>query len=424
MRAIDSFANRLIHSNHTKLRFSHFDRYSFLGDNSKYPQIKTIRYPKAQTRNPNVTVNVVDLSVLKFIKQIQIQTPIEGNDSYVGNMIWLSATDLSITYTNREQTIALTVLCRAPTFQCREAHTETITENGWVLAADKPIFSKTESYFKPSNHTEERTDDMHDLKDHEFKNAGFMLKRLPVRDGEHGYYRHVVFVSTSDMRTVPLTMGRFEVTEIIGWDEPNEIIYFMATPPTQPGQRHLYKINLKLNITENPNRIYVTPSQPECLTCDNKNFKLQPIKNGGTNGDRVRYERLVSPYIENPSTTIEPNAFFFEIDTGDDVRDENAIPNNCLYNKVYFSRDFSYYVQECLGPDSPSIYLVETASNMKICVLNNGDLLRHRISQLAIPQIRTFSVEIRHGFHAQVRLFLPPGMKEEEDIAFPLILHM
>lgn len=38
-----------------------------------------------------------------------------------------------------------------------------------------------------------------------------MLKRLPVRDGEHGYYRQVVFVSMSDMRTVPLTMGRFEV---------------------------------------------------------------------------------------------------------------------------------------------------------------------------------------------------------------------
>lgn len=38
-----------------------------------------------------------------------------------------------------------------------------------------------------------------------------MLKRLPVRDGEHGNYRHVVLVSMSDMKSVPLTMGRFEV---------------------------------------------------------------------------------------------------------------------------------------------------------------------------------------------------------------------
>jgi len=100
------------------------------------------------------------------------------------------------------------------------------------------------------------------------------------------------------------------------------------------------------------------------------------------------------------------------------------IPKNCLYNRVQFSQDYSYYVQECLGPEAPSVYLVETASNDKIYVLNAGDVLRHRLSQLAIPQSRTFSVEIRHGFHAQVRLFLPPGMREEEDVAFPLVLHV
>ncbi|EDX18166.1 GD15708 [Drosophila simulans] len=100
------------------------------------------------------------------------------------------------------------------------------------------------------------------------------------------------------------------------------------------------------------------------------------------------------------------------------------IPKNCLFNRVQFSQDYSYYVQECLGPEAPSVYLVETASNDKIYVLNAGDVLRHRLSQLAIPQSRTFSVEIRHGFHAQVRLFLPPGMREEEDVAFPLVLHV
>lgn len=396
------------------------NRYSFLGENQKYPQIKSIRYPKAQTKNPNVTVNVVDLSVLKFIKQVQIQSPIETNDSYVGNMIWLSPTDLSVTYTNREQSKAVTVLCRAPTFNCREIHTETIVENGWVLPADKPIFSKTETYFKQTNHTDVVS--AADLKAHEFISGGFMLKRLPVRDGEHGYYRHVVFVSTSDMRTIPLTMGRFEVTEIISWDEQNEIVYFMAAPPMKPGERHLYKINLKLNITENPNRIYVTPSEPTCLTCDNNNFNLQPIKN--LNAEHVQQpETIVNTFIDIPMTTIEPDPFEDLFSMIDDKK-EPTTPNNCLYNKIYFSRDYSYYVQECLGPDSPSIYAVDTVTNMKVFVLNNGDILRQRVKQLAMPQLRTFNVEIRHGFMAQVRLFLPPGMKEEEDIAFPLVLHL
>lgn len=95
-----------------------FSRYTILGD--KYPKVKSIRYPKAQTPNPNVTVYVVDLSVLKFINKIPIHSPLGGNNSYVTNMMWVSAAELSVTFTNREQTIAMTVLCRAPLFSCRE----------------------------------------------------------------------------------------------------------------------------------------------------------------------------------------------------------------------------------------------------------------------------------------------------------------
>lgn len=296
-----------------------------------------------------------------------------------------------------------------------------------MLPADKPIFSKYDAYIRhqynstqpytitsttlsPSLNTTTTTinkvtsgDDEPNLshntnRNFEFESGGFMLKLLPVRDGEHGYYRHVVFISTADQRAIPLTMGRFEVTEILGWDELNEIIYFMATPKLKPGQRHLYKINLTLNVTHKPNRMFLTASQPLCLTCDNsvQSFRLISNATGGN----------ISSTSENETIT------------------DDAIPNNCLYNKIYFSRDYTYYVQECLGPDSPSVYLVETQSSMKIVILHNGDLLRGRINQLAVPQIRTFDVEIRHGFHAQVRLFLPPGMKEEEEVAFPLILHM
>lgn len=402
-------------------------------DNAKYPQIKSIHYPKAQTRNPNVTVHVVDLTVLKFITQVTLVSPLEGDDNYVGQMIWISATDLSITYTNREQRSALTVLCRAPAFQCREVFVENIVDNGYVLPNDRPIFSKMETYFKHSNFMENQTksNDSGELQAHEFKYSSKlgpthgMLKRLPVRDGENGYFRHLVFVSTTDLRTIPLTMGRFEVTEIVGWDEKNEVVYFMATPVLKPGQRHLYNISLKLNTTDNRNRIYLTSSQPICLTCGSNNLKLQPIKNVPAVIEPT--QPPLPDLLTNENN--EKNLTFLDLLQdhfldGSDDDDANRIPNNCLFNKVHFSKNFSYYVQECLGPEAPSIYLVETATNTKIALLNGGDILRKRMSQLAIPQVRTFSVEIRHGFLAQVRLLLPPGMKEDEDIAFPLVLHM
>lgn len=275
----------------------------------------------------------------------------------------------------------------------------------------------------------EEKGDVADLDEYEFKTGGFMLKRLPVRDGEHGYYRHVVFISTSDMRTVPLTMGRFEVTEILGWDEKNEIVYFMAAPEMKPGQRHLFKIDLKLNITESPNRIYVTSSQPICLTCNPHNIKLRELSNNKNNKKPVEHSNLHNNNNNNNNninsiTAIDVNGTLLITDESESASVFDEIPNNCLYNKVYFSQDFSHYVQECLGPDTPSIYLVETKTNTKVLNLNSGDVLRNRLLQLAIPQMRSFSVEIRHGFHAQVRLFLPPGMKEDEDIAFPLILQM
>lgn len=286
-------------------------------------------------------------------------------------------------------------------FRHSQIHIEKIVDGGWIYPAERPIFSKTDANLR--NHgiptTSNTSQDLQipnttNIKN-DFEIGGFMLKRLPVRDGEHGYYRHVVLISMSDMKSVPLTMGQWEVTEILGWDEANEYVYFMATPKLKPGQRHLYRISLTLNVTKTPNRIFVSSTLPMCMTCDNGPHTFKLVSNSSTG---------------NASENFDSNI--------------GEIPNNCLFNQCYFSKDYSYYVQECLGPETPSTYLVETSTMTKIVVLHGGDLLRSRLAQLATPQIRVLTVEVRHGFQSKVRLFLPPGMKEEEEVAFPLIVHM
>ncbi|XP_023035131.1 inactive dipeptidyl peptidase 10 isoform X2 [Drosophila willistoni] len=423
-------------------------KYTWMGDDIKYPAVLTQRYPKAGSRNPNVTVNVVNLSVIKYIFPIQIKLPAElANGSYVGGLTWASPIDLSVTVTNRDQTKATTVICRAPQFNCQVVHTEVTINDGWVLPAEKPIFSARiaaqmrvlgqrqlqmqmqwqlqlqETQGKSFTSNESLANVTNGQTTYEISQGGYLLKRLPVRDGEHGHYRHVVFISSLDRRPVPLTMGRFEVTEILGWDEANEIVYFMAAPEKRPGERHLYKISLKLNVTES-NRTYITSTQPTCLTCDNTEatYRLHRARSTGPSS---------SASSSSQSSGSSSGSFVGNDDRWDDIvarlEPDDCIydiPKNCLYNRVQFSRDFGYYVQECLGPEAPSVYLVETATNEKVFVLNAGDVLRHRLAQLAVPQMRTFSVEIRHGFHAQVRLFMPPGMREEEEVAFPLVLHV
>lgn len=103
-----------------------------------------------------------------------------------------------------------------------QIHRENVIENGCVLPTDRTIFAKTDVYFRNRNNSHPTPSTPSgsvnkggiEFGKNEFEIGGFMLKRLPVRDGEHGYYRHVVFVSMSDMRTVPLTMGRFEVNKL------------------------------------------------------------------------------------------------------------------------------------------------------------------------------------------------------------------
>lgn len=87
-------------------------------------------------------------------------------------------------------------------------------------------------------------------------------------------------------------------------------------------------------------------------------------------------------------------------------------------------------VINCLGPGIPSsaIYrIVPTHLERPIELVyhvQNNTRLRERVAAIAMPQIRTFPVMISGGYHAQVRLFLPPGLREDEITRYPLILHV
>lgn len=87
---------------------------------------------------------------------------------------------------------------------------------------------------------------------------------------------------------------------------------------------------------------------------------------------------------------------------------------------------------ECLGPDGPphsAIYRIPLEFNNKkplipIFYVQNNTALRERMASIAMPQVKNFPVMISGGYHAQVRLYLPPGLREDEITRYPLILHV
>lgn len=85
-----------------------------------------------------------------------------------------------------------------------------------------------------------------------------------------------------------------------------------------------------------------------------------------------------------------------------------------------------FYVLECLGPTIPSSALFKTniPTPKLLLVLQNNTVLRERISKMALPQIKTFPVQISGGYQAHVRLHLPPGLREDEITRYPLVVQV
>jgi hypothetical protein len=98
----------------------------------------------------------------------------------------------------------------------------------------------------------------------------------------------------------------------------------------------------------------------------------------------------------------------------------------CQYHNVVFSPGLNYYALECLGPGVPRVQLYATRGTTPklLATLQNNTQLIERASKMALPQVKTFPVQISGGYNAQVRLHLPPGLREEEITRYPLVVHV
>ncbi|XP_066258567.1 inactive dipeptidyl peptidase 10 isoform X2 [Euwallacea similis] len=207
------------------------------------------------------------------------------------------------------------------------------------------------------------------------QNGTKALVRLPVKDEDNGHYMHVCEIYKGRVR--PITHGAFEIVRILSWDEENSYIYAIGTIEENPGHRHLIQI-------------IDTNSIPEwrCLTC-------------------------LSEEIINITSS-----FFNETELNDNL----WATYRCDYNNIIFSKNSSYFIQECLGPEVPIVVLARTFPYSRSVILDSSARLRKRMKKFSQPQEKRISVEIEFGYKAQVRLYLPAVLREYEDVTFPLVL--
>lgn len=202
-----------------------------------------------------------------------------------------------------------------------------------------------------------------------------------------------------------------------------EISYYLGTPESNPSRLHLYRVSSL------PPRFGEALKNPQCLTCSKTELEKGLSSTNApprlvTSWDDGWEDEPTRPTI----TTQTPR----HRKTSKPEPPIKAKPNPCQYhNAIFAPGKHSLAVIECLGPDVPSsaIYRMPSKHNQQkpiepIFYVQNNTLLRQRAATVAFPQIKSFPVMISGGYHAQVRLFLPPGLREDEITRYPLILHV
>lgn len=189
----------------------------------------------------------------------------------------------------------------------------------------------------------------------------------------------------------------------------------MATPEHFPGHQHLYRVSAS------PPLAGIALPSPTCLTCS---------------ASTADYPRMTSAAAAKADVSWEaPESFEDMPDSFSDSLDEDdgseGLPDACQYFAASFApHNNEYALIDCLGPDIPTswIYRFSVDPNKDpitpVYLLQNNTELKERVAKIAMPQVRTFPVMISGGYHAQVRLYLPPGLRDDEITKYPTVVHV
>nr|XP_033186766.1 dipeptidyl aminopeptidase-like protein 6 isoform X3 [Bombus vancouverensis nearcticus] len=380
---------------------------SWFGEGYKalYPHIRSLRYPKPGTPNPMVRLYVADLADPKNIHTKVVKPPpiIEHVEHYFTTASWISSTEVCITWLTRAQNLSVVTICKSPSWHCQEIQKIAAEGRGWVdTPPEAPIFSA---------------------------NGSSYIAISPIKDGPTGYFKHIVWVNVAQKLVVPLTHGKFEVTQIVAWDQPNNTIYFIGIPPMRPGQRHLYYVSSLLP------HVGSSLHPAVCVTCTatsegNRN-KHRTASSGHHSAwsdnnyihdhYETQTESIQDKYVGQPKENVTKKQKA-KASITPEFTDQPCQYHNAIFPLV----GTDYFVLECYGPGIPTVTLYKTNFPMPrlIYVLQNNTLLRERVAKLALPQIKTFPVQISGGYNAQVKLHLPPGLREDEITRYPLIVQV
>lgn len=198
----------------SKLAFYRMDEsmvtdYPLVDVSARTAKLNNIKYPMAGMASHHVTVGVYNP---QSGETIYLKTG-EPKDHYLTNVAWsLDGEWIYIAELNREQN-----------------HMKLNRYNATTGNLDRTLFEETNpKYVEP-----QRPILFTEGNPHRF-----------IWQSQRDGFNHLYLYDISGKMLKQLTRGEWEVTDIIGFDDKGENLYFASTNPT-PMERHIYSVNLK-----------------------------------------------------------------------------------------------------------------------------------------------------------------------------------
>ena len=200
--------------NGEKLAFYRMDEtmvtdYPIVDISTRIASEKSVKYPMAGETSHEVTIGIYDT---KTAKTVYLKTG-EPKDKFLTNVAWSpDGRWIYVAELNRGQN------------RMKLNRYDALSGN-----LDKTLFEETHpKYVEPQNPVLF------------VKNKPNQFVWQSNRDG----YNHLYLYDVSGKLLKQLTKGNWEVTNVIGFDEKGENLFFVSTHPT-PMDRHIYSVNLK-----------------------------------------------------------------------------------------------------------------------------------------------------------------------------------
>lgn len=183
---------------------------------NQYPEAIKLRYPKSGSKNPTITVQVIDVTsteatwgVFNPPQQFANAEPI------IGSVTWTTNNEVITFWMNRRQNQAVLQKCAFDTLTCQDVVTFE-EANGWI-----------------DNMRPDCTSDG---------------RYCVVKAADNKWFK-AVRIDMVERTKTPLTPNEVTVQSIYGYDAETDDIFYLGVPFANAEQRHVYK-------------------NAECLSCD------------------------------------------------------------------------------------------------------------------------------------------------------------